>query len=274
MKLRLFSFASLLTVLYLPVPGITAQQVQPQQPPQQVQPVQLPQQQQQQEQSPLPVRPVLLPQQMGPQQPVLQTQPAPPQQPHGSYRLHSGDQLSLVFTYTPELNETITIQPDGFVTLTTGGPVQLAGKTVEEATTLIRDKSKERLKDPVISVVLVDFLKPYFIVAGQVVTPARYDLREPTSVLRALMLAGGIKSTGKETQVVIFHAFSDSDPQVVVLDLKHVEKQSIFEHDLELDSGDVVFVPRTKLSRLSDFSVVASTFGLYLTSATNVLLYR
>lgn len=273
MKTRLLTLASLLTVLCLPVPGSAAQQTPPQQPSLQVQPVQLPQQQQQQEQSPLQVRPVLLPQQVQPQQALPQTQPALPQQPRGTYRLHSGDQLSLVFTYTPELNETITIQPDGFATLTTGGPVQLAGKTVDEATTLIREKSSVRLKDPVISVVLVDFLKPYFIVAGQVTTPARYDLREPTSALRAIMLAGGIKNTGKETQVVIFHAFSDADPQVVVLDLKHVEKQSIFEHDLELNSGDVVFVPRTKLSRLSDFSVVASTFGLYVNAATYVL-YR
>ena len=268
MKTRLLTFASLLTALCVSVPGIAAQQVQP---------VQLPQQQQQQQalppqqqQQPLPIQPVQLPQQMQPLPTRQQAQPAQPQQPRGSYRLHSGDQLSIVFTYTPELNESVTIQPDGFATLTTGGPVQLAGKTVDEALTLIRDKAAERLKDPVISLVLVDFLKPYFIVAGQVVTPARYDLREPTSVLRAIMLAGGIKNTGKETQVVVFHAFSDPDPQVVVLDLKKVEKQSIFEHDLELDSGDVVFVPRTKLSRLSDLSVVASTFGLYLNAATYI----
>ncbi len=268
MNIRLLTFASLLTVLSMPVLGMQALQVQPVQLPQQQQ------QQQEQQQSPLQVRPVQLPQQQQPLPAVQAVLPPQPQQPRSTYRLHSGDQLSLVFTYTPELNETVTIQPDGFVTLTTGGPVQLAGKTIGEATTLIHDKSSERLKDPVISVVLVDFLRPYFIVAGQVVTPARFDLREPTSVLRAIMLAGGIKNTGKETQVVVFHAFSDADPQVVVLDLKHVEKQSIFEHDLELDSGDVVFIPRTKLSRLSDFSVVASTFGLYLTSATNVLLYR
>ena len=88
------------------------------------------------------------------------------------------------------------------------------------------------------------------------------------------MLAGGVKNTGKETQVIVFHGFEEGSPQVQVLNLKAVEKQSIFEHDLDLDSGDIVFVPRTKLSRLSDLSVVASTFGLYLTSATYIAFPR
>lgn len=255
MKIRLSPLASLLLAVYTIVPWIEAQQAQPQQ---QIQPVQLGQ----------PQAPPSL------AQPLQPAQQGPPPQARPSYRLHSGDQLSIQFTYTPELNETVTLQPDGFVVLTTGGPILLAGKTVAEATTLIRDRSKDRLKDPVVSVVLLDFLRPYFIVAGQVVTPARYDLREPTSALRAIMLAGGIKNTGKETQVVIFHDFEDSAPQVVVLDLKHVEKQAVFEHDLDLTPGDVVFIPRTKLSRLSDFAVIASTFGLYLNAATNILLYR
>ena len=265
MTIRLLTLASLLLIPILAVPGMEAQQTQPLP----VQPVHLGQP----SQTMPPAQPASLPQSL---QPLQQPQADPQIQPsltHASYRIHSGDQLSIQFTYTPELNETVTIQPDGFVVLTTGGPVLLAGKTVEEATALIRDRSKDRLKDPVVSVVLVDFLKPYFIVAGQVTTPARYDLREPTSVLRAIMLAGGIKNTGKETQVVVFHNFEDSDPQVVVLDLKHVERQSIFEHDLDLSPGDVVFIPRTKLSRLSDLSVVASTFGLYLNAATYVL-YR
>lgn len=184
------------------------------------------------------------------------------------YTLHGGDQLKVEYTYTPDLNESVTVQPDGFVVLQTGGAIMLAGKTLDEATALIRLKAGERLKDPQISVILTDFQKPYFIVAGQVPNPARYDLRESTTALKAVMLAGGIKNTGKETQVIVFHEIEGGPAQVRVLDLKHVERQSISEHDMQLASGDIVFVPRSKLSRLSDLSVVASTFGLYLTAAT------
>jgi polysaccharide export outer membrane protein len=187
---------------------------------------------------------------------------------HRRYQLHAGDQIKVEYTYTSDLNETLTIQPDGYVVLNTGGSVLLAGKTLEQATDAVREKVSARLSNPVVTLTLTDFQKPYFIVSGEVPNPARYDLREQTTALRAVMLAGGITKSGKEKQVIVFHNMDSGEQVVRTLNLKGVEKQDIFEHDMELSSGDIVYVPRTKLSRLADVATVAASLGLYLNAAT------
>ena len=44
--------------------------------------------------------------------------PAPTfQERYPRYRLHAGDILDLTFTFTPEFNQTVTVQPDGYINL-------------------------------------------------------------------------------------------------------------------------------------------------------------
>src|ERR1700751_1708679 len=50
--------------------------------------------------------------------------------PH--YQLSRGDTFDLAFPFTPEFNQTVTIQPDGYITLTGLGDRYVAGKTVPE----------------------------------------------------------------------------------------------------------------------------------------------
>lgn len=200
---------------------------------------------------------------------TLAAQPALKQR--SSYRIHPGDQMNIQFTYTPDLNQAVTVQPDGYIVLPTTGQVQVGGRTVDEAIKLIEDRASEHLKDPQVAIVLTDFQKPYFIVAGQVNAPLRYEMREPTTALKAVMLAGGIKPSGKEKTVVVFHDMDTSTPQVRVLNLKKVTDPRIFEHDMELSSGDIVYVPRTTMDRVEDVARVAATFGLYLNAATYIL---
>jgi len=48
------------------------------------------------------------------------------------YELCKGDIFELTFPFTPEFNQTVTVHPDGFITLTGLGDLHLAGKTVPE----------------------------------------------------------------------------------------------------------------------------------------------
>jgi polysaccharide export outer membrane protein len=165
------------------------------------------------------------------------------------YQIHSGDQLTLEYTYTPEFNETATVQPDGYITMKVGKDVAIAGLTLDEAKVLVEKSAAERLQNPVVVLTLTDFQKPYFVVAGEAFAPLKYDMRENLTVLQGLMLAGGIKSTGKETQVVLIHGLGTASPDIHLLDLKHVESKKILEQDMALRSGDIIFIPRNKLTK-------------------------
>ena len=54
------------------------------------------------------------------------------------YLLRPGDTLQLQYRLTPEFNQSVTVQPDGYVSLNIGGEVQVGVDTVSGAIALIR----------------------------------------------------------------------------------------------------------------------------------------
>src|SRR5437870_9876982 len=68
------------------------------------------------------------------------------------YRLQPGDVLEVQYRYSPEFNQTVTVQPDGYVSLEIGGDVKVAGLTIEETRRAILRKAAARLQDPVATI--------------------------------------------------------------------------------------------------------------------------
>src|SRR6266513_6547198 len=65
------------------------------------------------------------------------------------YRLQPGDVLEVQFRYSPEFNQTCTVQPDGYVSLEIGGDLKVAGMTIEQTRLAILRQARTRLQDPV-----------------------------------------------------------------------------------------------------------------------------
>ena len=174
------------------------------------------------------------------------------------YRLQPGDVLEVQFRYSPEFNQTVTVQPDGYVTLEIGGDLKVAGFTIEQTRTAILRQARTRLQDPVATVVLKEFQRPYFVVAGEVSQPGKIEMRERVTAIQAIMLAGGMKETAKSSQVVVFRTINSDMAEVKLLNLKNIRRTSDLENDLTLQAGDIVFVPRDKISKIERFMKLAS----------------
>src|SRR5439155_7500738 len=65
------------------------------------------------------------------------------------YRLRAGDIVELSFPFVPTFNQTLTIQPDGYITLQSLGPLRVDGLTVPELTEILRSNYTSILRDPV-----------------------------------------------------------------------------------------------------------------------------
>ena len=180
------------------------------------------------------------------------------------YRLQPGDVLEVQFRYSPEFNQTVTVQPDGYITMEIGGDLKVAGFTVEQTKVAILRQASTRLQYPVATVVLKEFQRPYFVVAGEVGTPGKIEMRERVTAIQAIMLAGGMKETAKSSQVVVFRKINSDVAQVKVLNLKSIKQTSDLENDLTLQAGDMVYVPRDKMSKVERVMRVASILALPL----------
>src|SRR3954453_7294474 len=51
---------------------------------------------------------------------------------HPRYQIASGDGLEILFSPTAEYNQTVSVQPDGYITLREVGDVYVSGKTIAE----------------------------------------------------------------------------------------------------------------------------------------------
>lgn len=174
------------------------------------------------------------------------------------YRLQPGDVLEVQYRFSPEFNQTMTVQPDGYVSLEIGGDLKVAGLTIEQARQAILRRASARLREPVATIVLKEFQKPYFVVAGEVTQPGKIEMRERVTAIQAIMLAGGMKETARSSQVVVFRKINSDMAEVKVLNLNRVRRTSDLENDLTLQAGDMVYVPRDKLSKIERFMKLAS----------------
>jgi len=185
------------------------------------------------------------------------------------YLLRAGDSLDLQYRLTPEFNQTVMVQPDGYVNLEEAGTVYIAGLTVDQAHDLIVQKESSKLKDPELTLVLESFTHPYVVVAGQVAKPGEIELKENTTALGAILMAGGFTPNAKAGQVIVFRKVNDSIAEVKILHLSNIHKTVQLEKDMALEPGDMVLVPQDKISKIEHYLQVANV-GLYMNPLSSV----
>jgi polysaccharide export outer membrane protein len=182
------------------------------------------------------------------------------------YQLTPGDTFDLDFRFQPEFNQTLAVQPDGFVSLRDVGDVRVEGLTVPQLSSVVEQKYSTILNRPVITVVLKDFEKPHIMVGGEVARPGRFDLRSDITASEAVQLAGGFTPAAKHSQVFLFRKVSSEWMEVKKLDVKAMLSKGDLREDVHLRPGDMLFVPKNKMSKLGAFiprSSVGAMFNPY-----------
>lgn len=178
------------------------------------------------------------------------------------YRIAPGDSFDVSFELSPEFNQTVIVQPDGFVTLKGVGDVKVEGQNVPELTQTLRTAYSKTLNDPIIAVVLKDFAKPYFIADGQVAHPGRYDMRGEVTLTQAVAIAGGFTEAAKHSQVLLFRRVNDQWLSAKIFNIKEMEKRGDLHEDPALRPGDMVIVPKNAMSKIKPF-IPNSGLGAY-----------
>jgi polysaccharide export outer membrane protein len=182
------------------------------------------------------------------------------------YRLRKGDTFDLDFALSPEFNQTVAVQPDGYITLKGAGSIFVEGQTVPELTETVKAAYAKTLHDPVIAIALKDFEKPYFIASGQVSKPGKYDLRSDLTVTEGVAIAGGFNGQAKHSQVVLFRPVPGGGYEAKLLNVKKLLASRNLSEDPQLQPGDMLYVPQNAFSKIRPF-LPTSSMGAYLSPA-------
>ncbi len=169
------------------------------------------------------------------------------------YRLNLSDVVALSFTLSPEFDQTLTIQPDGYIVLKDAGSVFAQGLTLEELQLAVRHAYRGYLHEPQVAIALKEFEHPYFVAGGEVGHPGKYELRSDTSLMEAIQIAGGFTHEAKHSQVVLFRQVNENLVEARVFDVKKMLKERTLTEPSTLRPGDLVFVPQNYISKIERF---------------------
>lgn len=168
------------------------------------------------------------------------------------YRINRSDVLMISFALSPEFNQKVMVQPDGYITLQSAGSISILGLTVPQTAEAVKKAYAKTLHEPIVDVDLIDFQKAYFIVTGQVIKPGQYDLRYDLTVAEAIALAGGFMPTAK-TRVYLYHRSASGWQEAKELKLSDFLHGKNVAEDVGVRPGDMIFVPEKTITKIRKY---------------------
>lgn len=206
--------------------------------------------------------------------PVVAMQAAPASAPIASrsYLLQSGDAFDVKLFYTPELNESVVVRPDGKISLQLVGEVQAAGHSPGEIEQELHSLYAKALRNPAVTVVVKQFKPQQVFVSGEVRTPGAVVLQDDMTALQAIAHAGFFTRDAEARNVVVLRYKGSGGPEFILLDMKAmmdgehgtaklgngarkpgVDPGIPKSGDVMLQPMDVVFVPQSHIASVADF---------------------
>ncbi len=200
-------------------------------------------------------------------QPTAASSSTVAERPTPAYRIRKGDKVSVKFLYQPELSDAaLVVRPDGKISMPMIEELKAEGLTVKELKIALEKAYREILLDPEITVNLIEFVAPRVFVTGQVVKPGSYDLRAGQTLFQVVSLAGGFTRDAHRKQILHARPINDRELKVVVVDLTKLLKPGNNQFDIVLQDGDYVYVPDSKMAKLSTimtaFRAIAPGYGV------------
>ncbi len=181
------------------------------------------------------------------------------------YLIQPGDQLDIKFFYNPELNETVTVRPDGKISLQLVDEIQAAGLAPAALDKVLTEKYAYELKKPAITVIVRSFGGQRIFVGGEVNTQGLITIAGNMTPLQAVFNAGGFKETANPASAIIIRKGLDNRPVPIEINLDDAMEGKTGSADFLLQPDDVVYVPKSAIAKANKF------VNQYI---ENLLLYR
>lgn len=154
------------------------------------------------------------------------------------YVIGSEDVLAINVWKEPEISRTVPVRPDGKITLPLVGDVQASGLTPEKLEATLREGLKAYVESPEVTVIVQEVKSLKFNIVGEVSRPGTYPLSQPTTVLDAIAVGGGLRDFAKATRIYVLRGGAR-----LPFNYKEVIKGKKLSQNVNLQSGDTVVIP-------------------------------
>jgi polysaccharide export outer membrane protein len=140
-----------------------------------------------------------------------------------------------------DLSQTLTIDPEGFISLPLVGDVHAAGMTTNQLAQLLASKLTTYLLAAQVTVSVVEIHSRQVFVLGQVAKAGSYSLTGPLSVLQLIAQAGGLTTFANRKNIIVLRTSSAGTQRLNFNYVAAIQGDS--RRNITLEPGDTVIVP-------------------------------
>ena len=163
-----------------------------------------------------------------------------------AYHMNAGDQIEIRVYDHPDLGMTTRIGPDGMVGIAFMGQVKLSGQTIAQGAETIREGLAPYVKNPVVSITILDVQSETATIAGACAKPGVYDIANSTRLADFYAMAGSSAErlfNGVDVDVAdLEHSIFVRKGELLPVDfVKAISKGDVL-HNIRVRKGDYVFI--------------------------------
>lgn len=174
--------------------------------------------------------------------------PAPESVPSIEHRYKVGplDVLSITVWRNPELSTTVTVRPDGRISMPLIDEVMAAGKNPSEVARELEKGLSKLLRDPSVTVIVSGFQGTYgeqIRIVGEAARPQAVPFRQDMTVLDVMIQAGGLTDYADGNAAVLVRGAEKG--KQYSLRLKDLLKRGDISANAPVLPGDIIIVPQS-----------------------------
>ncbi|MDE2457005.1 MAG: polysaccharide export protein [Burkholderiales bacterium] len=174
--------------------------------------------------------------------------PAPAQAANDdyTYRIGPGDNLNIIVWRNPELSMSVPVRPDGKVAAPLVDEIVAQGKTSVELARDIEGVLGKYVRDPVVTVLVTNFVGPYseqIRVVGAAAKPQALAFKNKMTLLDVMIAVGGLTDFAAGNSATILRT-SEGNKQYSVR-LRDLMKGGDVSANVEMRPGDILIIPQS-----------------------------
>ncbi|HUS18112.1 MAG TPA: polysaccharide biosynthesis/export family protein [Terriglobales bacterium] len=153
------------------------------------------------------------------------------------------DVLAINVWREPEMSRSVSVRPDGKITLPLLGEFDADGKTPTQLEAGILKKLQTLVTNPEVSVIVHEIRSQKFNIVGEVNKPGTYALSSSMTVLDAIALAGGFRDFAKPKKMYILRRSRDGVSSRIPVNYNKIIKGESLEQNVRLETRDTLVIP-------------------------------
>lgn len=163
-----------------------------------------------------------------------------------AYKMNAGDRIDIRVYDHPDLCVTTSVGPDGMIGMAFMGQVQLSGKSIAEAADSIRAGLAPYVKNPVVSITILEVHGETATIAGACAKPGVYGISNTTRLADLYAMAGASGNrffNGVNVDVAdLAHSVFVRDGEIIPVDFTKAIDYGDKLHNVRIRKGDYVFI--------------------------------